>query len=154
MRLPIICKILNLKGLVMVISSQHNKQRTKIFRHGLATIEIVAIVLFLILFFMMYLENRNTPSSATYSSGKSDAWVIAKEFVKRNLKSPSTASFGGLGEQNFLTNITIEGSTYKVKGWVDSQNGFGAIVRSNFTVSIQRIGDKWKAVEGPVFRQW
>jgi hypothetical protein len=43
------------------------------------------------------------------------------------LKSPSTANFSGLAE----TEIISIKKGYMVSGFVDSQNSFGAMVRTN-----------------------
>ena len=67
--------------------------------------------------------------------GSSDAGLAeyaCETQVKENLKSPSTADFVG-------TNATGTGP-FTVTGEVDSQNGFGAMVRSSFECSV-RIAD-------------
>lgn len=57
----------------------------------------------------------------------------AEQVVKEKLKAPSTAKFSSWGE----TKITkIKDNTYLVKGYVDAQNGFGAMIRSNYSVEI------------------
>ena len=71
-----------------------------------------------------------------------EIWVIAKNEVKDNLKSPSTASFCS---QSSAT-ITKSGKTWTVIGYVDAQNSFGAEVRTNFKVVITfSSGNKYTA---------
>lgn len=66
---------------------------------------------------------------------KYQVWNISKNFVSKNLKSPSTADFH-LYEADI--NRTVSGSvigkdtTYVVRGSFDAQNSFGAIIRSEF----------------------
>lgn len=50
-----------------------------------------------------------------------------ENYIKENLKSPSTAEF----EESFEY-ICDEGNIIKVKGYVDSQNSFGAMIRGKF----------------------
>lgn len=67
--------------------------------------------------------------------GSSDAGLAkyaCEQQVKENLKSPSTADFTG-------TDATGSGP-FTVTGEVDSQNGFGAMVRSSFECSV-RVAD-------------
>jgi hypothetical protein len=78
---------------------------------------------------------------------KIGAWVMAETFVKRGLKSPGTADFGGLfGEfQNSDDHvINLGDGRYRVHGWVDAQNSFGAKLRNYFTCEVEDKGnDKW-----------
>lgn len=59
----------------------------------------------------------------------------AKEFIKLNLKSPSTAEFSDV--RVWL----CADSTVVVKGNVDSQNSFGAMLRSGFYVKMKWYND-------------
>ena len=81
---------------------------------------------------------------------KLDAYVIAQQFVKNALKSPSTASFGWQTADECVTGADSRGR-YRVRGWVDAQNSYGATMRSTFTVTVRyEGGDKWILTEGPV----
>ena len=80
---------------------------------------------------------------------KIDAWVMAQDFVTDNLKAPSTASFGKFwgGEyQDPEEQVYVIGlNKYKVKGWVDAENAFGANIRTNFLCILQYLGDdRWR----------
>lgn len=66
-----------------------------------------------------------------YGHDKFDAFVIAENAVKDKLKSPSTAQFCTTTEATIGRND----NTWTVKGWVDAQNGYGAVVRENFVVT-------------------
>lgn len=70
-------------------------------------------------------DNYNTESWA-----KSYAMIM----VKDNLKSPSTAKFCNTATE--MTAKNLGGSKWRVTGWVDSQNSFGATVRSDFVVTL------------------
>ena len=57
--------------------------------------------------------------------------VKCKNLVSSKLKSPSTAKFPGTFEQiDGLTNYTNGNKDWN--GWVDSQNSFGAMIRTEF----------------------
>lgn len=73
-----------------------------------------------------------------------DARYTAKEFVKKRLRSPSTATFSGSTE----TTVTkTKAGDYFVTGWVDSQNGFGAMIRSTWAVQMKDLGSSWQLVD-------
>lgn len=61
-----------------------------------------------------------------------------QEWAKERLKSPSTADFSGVTEES-----TGEGS-WTISGDVDSENGFGASIRSTWTCNIRLDGDTWR----------
>lgn len=72
-----------------------------------------------------------------------DAWLMAQQFVKDELKSPGTADFGGQSYQSVVKELGNE--RYEVNAWVDSHNSFGALIRSYFTCEIEYLGnEKWK----------
>lgn len=64
---------------------------------------------------------------------KSQLQYNCQEAIKSILKSPSTAKFPNILEWKFgkQDGVTI------VQGYVDSQNGFGAMIRSDFQFKIQ-----------------
>ncbi|WP_142459659.1 hypothetical protein [Geodermatophilus aquaeductus] len=62
------------------------------------------------------------------------AGVACEEFVKRQLRAPATADFPNF--QEYV--VTGSGDQYTVQGYVDAQNGFGALIRSDWSCSIQR----------------
>ncbi len=63
---------------------------------------------------------------------KVDALVQSRPYVEENLKSPSTAEFGD--ETEGVTQIND--TTFNVISTVDSQNSFGAMLRSNYSCKI------------------
>ena len=70
----------------------------------------------------------------------------AEETVKEILKAPSTAKFPGSFISPFKDwNISKNGNKFTVSSYVDSQNGFGAMIRSEFTITYE-----WKDGTGKV----
>lgn len=72
------------------------------------------------------------------------AWVATQMFIKQRLKSPSTASFGRWFEQPCSEVVAPLGNyRYGVNAFVDSQNSFGGIARTYFTVVVREQNNKW-----------
>lgn len=61
---------------------------------------------------------------------------IARNLIKQSLKAPSTADFG------YPVAKTIDGKTFVVIQSVDSQNSFGAMIKTYFEVTVQYIGEE------------
>ncbi|WP_340382292.1 hypothetical protein U5640_36305 [Streptomyces sp. SS7] len=79
--------------------------------------------------------------------GDHAAAIICEDFVKQRLKSPSTADFPGVTDADYAKTTTLSDTKpwkYKVTGVVDSQNGFGAIVRSAYVCTVStKDNDTW-----------
>ncbi len=76
------------------------------------------------------------------------AWVAAQDAVRSRLRSPGTADFGWQTASNQCKKSAP--GQYIATGWVDSQNGFGAVLRTEFTVKVEQGGSgSWRAVDGP-----
>lgn len=71
-----------------------------------------------------------------------DVIYIAETIVKKNLKSPSTADFCSSRE----CKVSKSGDVWTVTGWVDAQNGFGATIRSDYTVSFEYDGSSYTVI--------
>jgi hypothetical protein len=100
------------------------------------------IILIALVAFCGYVVNHSdsssTNSGSSYSISHPDiflAYNYAENAVKKKLKSPSTAEFPGTIEKSKHINY-LGGGEYQINSWVDSQNSFGAIIRSNFRVII------------------
>jgi len=79
-----------------------------------------------------------TKHQPTSTENRDDATRACQEkFVPDRLKAPATAKFS-----NVTTTATAAGG-YTVVGSVDSENGFGALIRSTFTCSVHSSGDQW-----------
>jgi hypothetical protein len=85
------------------------------------------------------------PSPTTERDNSIEAGIMCEDFVKDRLKSPSTAEFASI----IANGVTVvkDGKQYHMRSWVDSQNGFGAMLRTRFscTVADQGAGD-WKLI--------
>lgn len=63
-----------------------------------------------------------------------DAEMAAERYVKQLLKSPSTAEFPS------TTAVELSDKNFHVDGSVDSQNGFGAMIRNSFECDVVETG--------------
>ena len=75
------------------------------------------------------------------------AWAYSQLFVEKQLKSPKSAKFPFAAASKGAVKH-IGGDIYEVKSYVDSQNAFGASVRTNFKLKIKRVnnGNSWELI--------
>jgi hypothetical protein len=91
------------------------------------------------------ISNSGDDSGGDSGDGRNDgmASVMCEQFVEERLKAPSSADFSGV----FDTTVSGSGNDYTVRGYVDAQNSFGAMIRSDYTCEIRDSGnDKWTLV--------
>jgi hypothetical protein len=72
-----------------------------------------------------------------------------QDFVRDRLKAPSTAEFPGGMFDNFSGHVTSEDrGTYRIASYVDSQNSFGAMLRTHYSgrIRIEPNGE-WTLLE-------
>lgn len=76
------------------------------------------------------------------------AHVMMEGFVEDRLKSPSTAEFPSAWSFDYDANTDYMGSqTYKIRSYVDSQNGFGAMGRTHYFGEIKQTSeDRWRLI--------
>ncbi|MEK7101269.1 MAG: hypothetical protein AAB921_04195 [Patescibacteria group bacterium] len=67
-----------------------------------------------------------------------EVFVDAQGVILKALKSPSTAKFPS---SSHATIVRGKDDVFKVDSYVDSQNGFGAMIRSEWSVLFQYVGD-------------
>lgn len=65
-----------------------------------------------------------------YSNLDSAAYIVSKKYIESILKSPSTADFPFMD----FTATHLGDAQYRVTSYVDSENSFGAMIRSDWTI--------------------
>ncbi len=70
------------------------------------------------------------------------AFVASKYFVETKLKSPGSADFPFLDYQH----AARKNCQILIRSYVDSQNGFGAMIRSHYDAVLQHRGGEWQLV--------
>ena len=74
-----------------------------------------------------------------------EAYVVCQQFVEDQLRAPSTAEFGGPYSQVTTHN---GGGEYTVRTYVDAENAFGAMIRNDFTCTVQHTsGDSYRLID-------
>ena len=85
------------------------------------------------------------PTAWEEMDNSSMAYVMMQNFVKDRLRIPGSAKFELITEPD--CQIEKGGFEYKISSWVDSQNSFGAMIRTRFFGTIRQIDrDNWGLV--------
>ena len=84
-------------------------------------------------------SDPSTPVSKPHELSAIELYVQAQGFVKQGLKAPSTAKF----PLEPVSVGTDGNGLYQVESYVDSQNSFGAMIRSEWMLNMRPVGDKW-----------
>ena len=100
-------------------------------------------------------SDSSTPHQTVQKSitthDKVTAYVIAKDFVENQLKSPGTAKWPWDNTDKVTKHLG--NGEYTIRTYVDSQNSFGALIRTNFSCTVQYTGnEKWKLVDFKVIK--
>ena len=103
---------------------------------------ISAIILALVLLIgKMANDKKNIPWDEKDES--SLAYIMMQDHVKARLKSPASAQFAPYAGKVKMLDHQI----YEITSHVDSQNSYGATLRSTFTGKIQQTSkDNWKLI--------
>jgi len=70
---------------------------------------------------------------------REEAILYAQALEMQLLKAPQTAVFPSMEQFNVIEN----NGSYKVSGFVDSQNSYGATIRTPFTMNVNKNGGSW-----------
>ncbi len=106
------------------------------------------IILFVLFIGWIFSSIFDTPSSTDWRSENNSiaANVMMEKFVKERLRSPSTSKFPGALERSDHVQY-LGNQKYKINSWVDSQNAFGATIRTHFSGEIMQVDkDNWKLI--------
>jgi len=107
--------------------------------------DIMKTILFILLFFVAC--NWEPPPPHEHVPDKTEAYIMSQQFVKNCLKAPSTAKFPRAIEWEGHT-TQIDSRTFLINSWVDSQNSFGAMLRTKFSCKVQYKGnDQWTCLD-------
>ena len=131
-----------------------NSGRARLLRQGeifmkqgwVATLIIFGIAA-IVVFGSEPISSGVTATRSQPTVDRSDACFMSQRFVRQNLKAPTTATFPSWTPEN--CNATQSSGTWKVRSYVDSQNGFGAMIRSDYGVEMRYnpSSDTWTLVD-------
>jgi len=112
---------------------------------------VAKVILGIAIFVMIVVMFNSCGKTSTTSKGpevdNTTAWVMVQDYVSSALKAPSTAKFPPSFDEG--VHISETGyQTYECRGYVDSQNSFGAMMRTNFTCTVRHVGGgRWELVD-------
>lgn len=86
--------------------------------------------------FAVFLIVQLIPSSNASNKGM-EAFIVSQDYVTPQLKTPAEAEFPTFSDSF----VTISGNIYTVHSYVDSQNSFGANIRSNYNCVLKLEND-------------
>lgn len=101
----------------------------KIAKLGCATLTVFVVASLALSFFF-----ARAGTTSTRLPDRSDACFMSQKFVKDSLSTPSTAEFPDWIEAN--CRVTQSGNIWKVRSFVDAQNSYGAMIRSDYGVEM------------------
>lgn len=90
-------------------------------------------------FLLLPLVGLSACSSTPPCEDRVGAFVMAQEFIKKDLKAPSTADFPMInaeGVSSEPSTLTDGRCAFNVRTYVDSQNSFGAQIRQTYSVTL------------------
>lgn len=88
-------------------------------------------------------NSTTSDNGQAVSDDRFGAFDVCKQFVRDRLRAPTTAKWRDpFGDQVFYSGDGA--GPIAVTASVDSQNGFGASLRSEYTCTVHREGDRWK----------
>ncbi len=110
--------------------------RQRIYSFGLGFLCVVGLIVWLV-------AADTTSLQPARSDDNVNAWVFSEEFMKRQLDSPSTASFCAYDKSKVSSKPSAGMDIYTVAGCVDVQNSSGVTLRKDFVCKLHKHGDLW-----------
>jgi hypothetical protein len=110
-------------------------------------IVVCVVILILLVSLIDIASTPNVPQEITVQEEATEdstrdlssvALLMSEKFMERMLVSPATAEFAGLLDERDFGKMNDD--TYFVVSYVDSQNGFGARLRSNYNMWLRYKG--------------
>ncbi len=114
---------------------------------------MLAVAVISIFAFTKFTDSRNPTNASSLSAqpaheDKADeitAFVMSQSFVKRELVSPSSAKFPRFDKSMA---IQVDEDIWIITSYVDSQNKFGAMLRTNYIAKVKYLGnDEWRLLD-------
>jgi hypothetical protein len=117
-------------------------------KRGIILILLVGIVIAISIACSSTDSPRKTSTFDEPSEG--DAAFMSQEFVKKNLKAPSTAKFPNPYGRD-IDCTKLGNNRFKVVSYVDAENSFGAMIRTNYVAVVKYKGSEHWTLESLEF---
>lgn len=118
-----------------VKGEKRRKENSK-FVNGLKLV-LAGLCVLMVLFVVFFPDDKK--ASTAEAPTETQAILIAQDKVKAQLKSPSTADFELMNGKA----VSLGDGRFTVRDHVDSQNSFGATVRSEYEVQLHYNSGDW-----------
>jgi hypothetical protein len=128
------------KKLKNKISSRYKYMENKIQDQKVPSFKKSMFVLFF-LGLLIYLFSGEKKPDAPEIPDETDAFVYCQLHIKKALRSPASADFPSITADGNKIVLMKKGPPewqYFVRSYVDSQNGFGAMIRTHFTCTMNK----------------
>lgn len=151
--------ILGVIGLVMFTQSIRSKEQIekdkeyKLLTKKNAEPTKSGMAIMMVGFFVLigtWVSNISSLPPVTIDSSSSTVCVEAQMAVMNSLKSPKSADFPSCSEKNLIREAD---GKITVSSYVDSQNSFGAMIRTPFQVMLHKTSDTAVVVDNVVFTE-
>ena len=120
------------------------------------TLGILALISYVILYSTGSLDDNYDNTRTSESVSPTLAMLLCEDFVRERLIAPSTAKFPSSRKEADIWTLGKDSGMYenafRVESYVDSQNSFGAMIRSYYTCDINYVGDdKWRLLDLEIY---
>ena len=112
---------------------------------------LLTFIFFLALIFGMLSASGGKGPQREKIEDEQDAHYYGTVFIRRQLKAPKTAEFGSY--RDCTTILTDPGKRWWTSTcYVDSQNGFGALLRSSYWITLryEKTTDTWYQIDSEI----
>jgi hypothetical protein len=100
---------------------------------GCIILSFFGLLFLVIIIAKIFSDSPKKSSPEPQKFTKFGAFYDSKQFVEQRLKSPGSAQWSDFSEELVEQ---VNDTTFKVVSYVDSQNGFGALLRSYYKCTI------------------
>lgn len=120
-------------------------------KFGMILLWLIIIVSIVTIFSIMCSDgdkkNEEKTEKVEKGQDKTEAYIMAQQILKKQLKAPSTAKFQKQWDGVKVVYYTNT-DTYGITFWVDAQNSFGAMLRTTYNVNMKKTDEKhWKMTD-------
>jgi flagellar basal body-associated protein FliL len=123
-------------------------KKSKSEKIGLTVLTILSLTIVVVFFVGVFVIGSN--STAEPGDEKVIAYSKSQEYVKEQLKAPSSAVFPSYFEINVF--YYSNSDEYVVKAYVDAQNSYGAMLRKEYKSTLRYLGEyRWQNLETIIY---
>lgn len=123
-------------------SPQENQPPKKTSNNAAVGCLAIVVTILTVCTFLSRCNTNSTQHGQPDAPDAVGAWVACRGFVEDRLKAPGTAKW----PWSYTEHVTdLGGGRYRIVAYVDSQNSFGAMLRTDFTAVVKWVGnDSWQ----------